>query len=200
MKNLMMYASLLILITSCGELSYKRGAGVTDLEKDKSTCKAQGRETYEDCLSRKGWSTKNLSELNLFENLTLKNTTSTNLEIIKIGDTKAIAQPEVQSVKIGPVEATQPIDNNNPVVVAKEQTVETDSAQPAPQPVAPSKVYVVNSWWKAGVRDNAFSTDASACSASLGDEHKPNYTKQTFTAAFLVCMRDKNWKAFIKQN
>lgn len=205
MKNLIAYLTMLMLLTSCGELSYKRGAGVADLEKDKSTCQTQSNDPYEKCLTEKGWSTQNLSELSLFETLSLKSATPTNLDKIEISASEVAAQTSVQAEKVDSVPITENVNIENSATKEKPQTAMQNTAQlnekstiKTPSPVAPTDIYVVNSWWKLGAKSDAFSTDSAACSVSLGNDHLPNHAQQTYTAAFLVCMRDKNWKALVK--
>lgn len=211
MKNTMGYLIMLLHLSSCGELSYKRGAGPTTLESDKKICISQSSANLENCLASKGWTSKNLSELSFFEELQLQNPSSINLDKIEVSDGKLVPQTagtenrhSSKNVDIEnainvdkPQLAVQQASNvaSKPISTAKLETVEH-----IPKLVSPTHIYTVSSWWKLGTKSDAFYLDASECNAKLGASHSPNHAQQKYTAGFLVCMRDKKWKALVKQN
>ncbi len=68
-------------------------------------------------------------------------------------------------------------------------------AQPATQPKDPMDIFLVGSWWSIGKGPDALKVDTNECVAKLGEEHRPDSVSLKTTRGFLVCMREKNWRA-----
>lgn len=196
MKNLILIVPLIVLVTACGELSYKRGASVADLERDKSACKTMDDDetALKSCLVAKGWSLQNLQEASQFESLSVEQGDVIN-EQNKIAPIATIqieaSQPDSRGSSVKPMP-------ENASTQMKAQKTEPESRLVAPKPIAATDLYIVTSWWKLGAKNDGFSQDSESCHISLGELHAPNHALQQYTAAFLVCMRDKHWKASAK--
>jgi len=92
MKNLLLNIALLTMLASCGELSYKTGAGAVDLERDKNLCKTnQSNVELSSCLEAKGWAMKNLNEISLFDHLSLKEDVDDSKGASKVQSTQALS-------------------------------------------------------------------------------------------------------------
>ena len=67
MKKLLWMAALAVMVSGCGELSYKRGASTQDLEAAKAACQSAGSDkAAEQCLEDNGWTVKKLDDIDLF--------------------------------------------------------------------------------------------------------------------------------------
>ncbi len=53
----LLMSTLLLTLTACGELSYKRGASATDFQQEKKSCATEyeGEADVESCLAKSGW-------------------------------------------------------------------------------------------------------------------------------------------------
>lgn len=221
MQKQLLIVTLLSFTTSCGELSFKRGAGGADLARDKSLCKTnQSNIELNTCLEAKGWALKNLNEISLFENLKLTAKPSEALSkdavpidrlqpIHSVTESKRslmLASPKQQNTvdtEHGYVETMiadsidLKLDASTSSKAAKAEVLSETNLQ---QPILanPLDQFIINAWWKLGARDHAFAKDAEACHERLGDSHAPNHLLQQYSAAFLICMREKEWKAAAK--
>jgi hypothetical protein len=56
---------LVVLLSGCGELAYKRGASSSDLEAAKKSCREKGPDpaALEKCMADRGWLVQNLSRM-----------------------------------------------------------------------------------------------------------------------------------------
>ncbi len=206
MKNLLLNIALLTMLASCGELSYKTGAGAVDLERDKNLCKTnQSNVELSSCLEAKGWAMKNLNEISLFDHLSLKEDVDDSKGASKVQSTQALSIEKIalENTTLKPQDA-HPIETRQTKKSEDFSVAQSGATEANPTNISEVKKAVtanatdqfkVNSWWKLGAKNNAFSEDSAACHAKLGEEHAPNNALQQYTAAFLICMRDKNWKA-----
>lgn len=159
-----------LLLASCGEFSFKRGAGVADLEMAKRQCAAEsGGAGLAACLKRQGWIVGNLQKPALDED-----------------------EPVLR--------ATYREDPRGPAAAEPSATApasKTPANQPAPPPVAsnPLDIYRVNSWWKAGGSPAALEADTAQCVRMLGEAHRPDRTSGNSTRGLLHCMRGHGWYA-----
>jgi hypothetical protein len=209
MKNLLLNIAVLTMLASCGELSYKTGAGAADLARDKNMCKTnQSNVELASCLEAKGWAMKNLNEISLFDNLAIKDDTEGVNAVSGVGAHQVLP---IEKIELENTTAKSQHTSVTETHQTKESEVlnETQSAETAINIISASQIkefvkanandqFKVNSWWKLGAKNNAFSKDSAACYAKLGEEHAPKHALQQYTAAFLICMRDKDWKAAAK--
>lgn len=175
---------LSLLLSACGELSYKRGASHADLESARKTCQAeQSSVATETCLQNSGWTVQKLDSMEVFDETVLKKPTETSAS-----DNAALVAAQT------PVQLANNTENNKPAATVKTAS-KPAYVKPAVTPSDPLDTFVVGAWWKFGGSDNAFKTDSNSCVNTLGEAHKPISSTQTVTAGFIVCMREKGWKA-----
>ena len=175
---------LCLLLSACGELSYKRGATSADLENARKNCQQeQASVATETCLQNSGWTVQKLDSMEVFEEIVLKKPTE--------APTSANA-PVAEAVVTTPIAniAEKSTENINQVAA-----VEASPLKPTISPSDPLDTFVVSAWWKFGASADRFRADSNSCVSTLGEAHKPNASTQTATAGFIVCMREKGWKA-----
>ena len=171
-------------LNACGELSYKRGASVAQLESTRQACQAKHTDSdIEKCMEANGWT---IQKLDSFEIMT---ETSANTDEEKA---EKIQNTEHEKSMVSGENTTTP-DNPNAKDITK-------PIKPAKKKATsnPLDTFVVPSWWKTGVKPDSFKTDSNACVEKLGEAHKPDGKTQTVTYAFIGCMAEKGWKAFKK--
>ncbi len=193
MKSLVLTLFAALFLNACGELSYKRGAGVADLENTKRTCQSKGSEiAIEKCLEDNGWTVQKLDKLDLFAEPSISDTS---------------IKSDIQTTEEAANLNTENSDKN---IVSKDKTAAanatTHSSNTSPNQLKnttqtnPLDIYTVNSWWKTGVNADAFKSDSNLCVAKLGEAHKPDSKTQRVTAGFIICMKEKGWRAIKKLN
>ena len=174
MKKIVWTTLLMLLISGCGELSYKRGASTQDLEAAKRACQSAGSEkAAEQCLRDQGWTVKKLDDAELFATVGVSPDNR---------NPSAVTTPEFVPV----IPAATP----SPPTAAASAT-----SAPVPPPASPLDIYTISSWWKIGADREALAADTNDCVATLGSAHKPNAMTQQVTRGFVVCMHAKGWKA-----
>lgn len=177
-----------LLISGCGELSYKRGATVDDLESARKSCRSAGDEkSAEKCLEDRGWVVKKLDDMDLFA------TASASPDNRKLGIDQTTNPP-------APAAGTRNIPPEkpramNPGTGKDPAAVDSPSASVPPPPADPLDTYTVSSWWKMGAGREAMEANTNECVAQLGEAHKPDQKTQQVTRGFVVCMHGKGWKA-----
>ena len=183
MNKFLWMVMLALLVSGCGQLSYKRGASTQDLDAAKKACMASGSEkAAEQCLADQGWTVKKLDDMDLFASVGVSADNR---------NPSAFVTPEfVPVVPAQPAAAAQP-----PGATAASVQPPAAPAAPPPKPSSPLDVYTISSWWKMGANREALAADTDDCVATLGAAHKPNDTKQQVTRGFVVCMHAKGWKA-----
>ena len=199
MHKILGLMAVVILVTACGEFSYKRGATVTQLENTRQSCQAKGSaDAVKKCMEDKGWT---IQQLDSFEIFTVNEPDSDEQkEVVAAENSSELSAENAQQS-----EATQA------VVAHKQQKIESStksSVKPDSKTSIKSKTkvassnpldtYVVSSWWKSGVRPDAFQVDSNMCVEKLGEAHKPIGKTQTVTVGFISCMNEKGWKALKK--
>lgn len=192
MHKILGLMATVILITACGEFSYKRGANVAQLENTRQSCQAKGNaDAIKKCMEDNGWTIQKLDSFEIFTENEPKSDEQS--EVVAAENTTDLTIENVQ--KNGTTET---------VVADKQQTAPKPSVKSSAKPktkVAPTNpldTYVVSSWWKSGVRPDAFQIDSNMCVEKLGEAHKPIGKTQTVTVGFISCMSGKGWKALKK--
>jgi hypothetical protein len=176
MKN-MLFVPLLacLLLSACGEFSYKRGATAADLEKSRDTCKASGMSdaAVKKCLEDQGWFVHDLSDMDpvavLMPNEDNRSTGSQ-------GDVAAAA-------------AATMVESGSPAAA----NATSDSATPAPPVKSMMDKFKVTSWWKRGAGRTELADATNQCVAELGEEHRPDPVTQYTTRGLLICLRKSGW-------
>lgn len=188
MKSVLGAALFAVLMSGCGELSYKRGASPQDLEAARKTCASAGSETAVDrCLEEQGWVVKQLDDLELFATASV---TADPRQPVPASDAPA-AEPSGSKAEAGAARSG-PADRTAGKSTA---TAGSHHNSPPPAPVSPMDTYIVSSWWKTGAGRDSLETDTRACVDQLGVAHQPDHRTQRVTRGLVVCMHDKGWKA-----
>jgi len=196
MHKILGLIAITTVITACGEFSYKRGANVAQLENTRQSCQAKGSaEAVKKCMEDNGWTIKELDSFEIFTEAEPESDEQS--EVVATENASELTTENAQ--KTGAAET---------VVADKQQTNVESNAKPTTKPsvkpkrkVAPSNpldTFVVSSWWKSGVRPDAFQVDSNMCVEKLGEAHKPIGKTQTVTVGFISCMNEKGWKALKK--
>ena len=126
MKKLLWMAVLPLMVSGCGELSYKRGASTQDLEAAKAACQSAGSEkAAEQCLEDKGWTVKKLDDVDLFAT--------------------AAVSPDNRNPSVFTIPAFVPVTPAQPAALAPAATAMSAAAAPVVEkPAAASKASVAN--------------------------------------------------------
>ena len=188
MHKMLGLIAIATLVTACGEFSYKRGANVAQLENTRQSCQAKvNAEAVEKCMKDNGWTIQKLDSFEIFTEAEPKSDEQSEVETAE--NTSDLTTENAQ--KTGVTET---------VVADKQQTATNPSAKPKTKVASsnPLDTYVVSSWWKSGVRPDAFQVDSNMCVEKLGEAHKPIGKTQTVTVGFISCMNEKGWKALKK--
>ena len=140
MKKFLVMAMLALLVSGCGELSYKRGASTQDLESAKRACRSAGSEkAAEQCLQDQGWTVKKLDDVDLFATVGVSPDTR---------NPSVVTTPEFV-----PVIPAATVAAGAKTAVAEKATPQLPTAAPSapvPPPASPLDIYTISSWWKMG--------------------------------------------------
>jgi len=171
MNKIPIITLLALLVTGCGEFAYKRGASAKDLEASKKICQNSGSSaSIEKCLEDNGWIVQ-------------------KLDGIGVPDSELFA---TASVTPDNRQSSTPSANTSATTSNKDATQVKEDA--LVRPVNNLEIYKITSWWKMGAGQNMLEADIKACTDTLGVEHQPNRTTQTFTRGFALCMYQKGWR------
>lgn len=178
-----------ILVTACGEFSYKRGASVAQLENTRQSCQAKSTDiAIEKCMEDNGWTIQQLDSFEIFTEAEPKNDEQS--EVVAAENTSELS-----------TENAQKTSDSQAVVADKPQRSNITNTSKTKTKTTPSNLldtYVVSSWWKTGVKPDAFKMDSNMCVEKLGEAHKPEGKTQTVTVGFITCINEKGWKALKK--
>ncbi|MDP2248705.1 MAG: hypothetical protein Q8J65_11275 [Nitrosomonadales bacterium] len=188
MKNILLKPNTyLILMTciglsACGEFSYKRGASATDLQQTKQACqtKFQEESAVEKCLAENGWIVRDFEK----EDPLMAVSFVDNNRMLDQGK----SETEVTEKDSGSTSNSGSSESQGNLPQAK------TNGQPA-KPKDPMDIFLVSSWWSIGKGPEALKVDTNECVAKLGEEHRPDSVSLKTTRGFLICMREKNWRA-----
>ncbi len=186
LKKLWWIGLAALLLSGCGEISYKRGASPADLESARKTCRASGDEKSVDkCLEEQGWVIRKPDDMDLFATIVPSN----DARLPAADPAKPFAVPAPAGAVILPGAAAP--------AQAKPPGSEPVAAAPKPPP-GPMDLYTVASWWKIGAGREALEADMGACVKDLGEAHQPNAKTQQVTRGLVICLHDKGWKALLQ--
>ncbi|WP_047540455.1 hypothetical protein [Methylotenera versatilis] len=187
-KNVWLMA-ITIALTACGEFSYKRGANVAQLENTRQTCQAKSSDVaIEKCMEDSGWTIQKLDSFEIFTETSVEDESQNDVQATEVASNLDSENTEKSSAS-QVVVADKPQQSNN---------TNTSKAKTKAAPSNPLDTHVVSSWWKTGVKPDAFKTDSNMCVEKLGEIHKPEGKTQTVTVGFITCMNEKGWKALKK--
>lgn len=202
-RMLLINTVLAILVTSCGgTFSYKRGAGPQALYTAQSSCEAiakDDKKAMEECLEAQGWSVYQFDDMDLFAEASESTEANGGREIdsafVTVDKPQKIEAAPVETAPIAPAPPSEKTTKVEPITektTSPQKAVATKTSKPKPSPY---KTYRVSSWWQWGAGQQALERDLTACESSLGEKHKPDFSKQLVTRGFVVCMYKKGWKA-----
>lgn len=156
-----------VLLSGCGEVAYKTGAGADALQADQHQCKQMpgGPAAYKSCMNAKGWA---IADLDASPSQTYA--------------------PVPRPAAGMPAMAAAPVPGAPPSAMA---SAPKDTTPPAADPMAPVPITAWVRFGGGGPQD-----DIDACVAKLGPANAPDKTHKTVTAALLSCMRDAGWRGF----
>lgn len=218
-NKLILIIGVSMFISACGEISYKRGASVRDIENAHAACRGVSEEDFSACLQKQGWEIQKFDDSELFAEASVtdnrgmpaEKTKSSEAEIAEQAtgaspfviaeatENKHTPSADTQTLKGKITEDTSATNTtNNPApagnTTAHITTKETKVAKKT-APVDPLKTYKINSWWKFGGTPAHLKTDTNQCVAALGEAHQPDMATQTYTRGLIECLHKNGWKA-----
>jgi hypothetical protein len=217
-NKLILIIGLSMLISACGEVSYKRGASVRDIDNAHAACRGVPEEDFSACLQKQGWEIQKFDDSELFAEASVIDnrgmpagkTKSTEDEIAEeaTAESSFVIAGTTEN-KVAPNVDTQTLKNKNTDVASAKAntTAEPDAIdaskamQQEPKrakktaPVDPLKTYKINSWWKFGGTPAHLKTDTNQCVDALGEAHQPDMATQTYTRGLIECLHKNGWKA-----
>jgi hypothetical protein len=195
-KIILLIIMLPTIISACGEVSYKRGASVRDVENAHAACRGVTEAEFSSCLEKQGWEIQKFDDSDLFAETSVTDNRGTApansdksafVTIEESGKTQNIAVQKEADLNKPNEDSTTTVEKSTPSVTAEKK--------PSPAPVDPLKTYKINSWWKFGGTPAQLKTDQSQCVANLGDAHQPDMSTQTYTRGLIECLHKNGWKA-----
>lgn len=169
------------LLSACGgEFSYKRGAGVDELEDQKSLCKKQSltEEALGECLRENGW------------------------VVVDLDNDAPLLGHSLKSRKIlNPISTSYKKASNDPFADSTEAALTDESTEVTAEvePQNPTDMIKVNSWWKAGAGADELKRDGADCLQTLSEPHSANENYSEVTLGLAYCMQDKGWRVLLAQ-
>ncbi len=157
------------LLSGCGEIAYKTGAGADALQADQHECKltAGGPTAYKSCMNAKGWAIADLDA----------------------GPSQTYAPAPKPAAGMPAMAATSPPGAPPSTMAPGAAPAPIDAAPPAADPTTPVQI---TAWVKFG--GGGPQADIDACVAKLGPGNAPDKVHKTVTVALLACMRDAGWR------
>lgn len=200
---------LSILTSACGEVSYKRGASVRDVENAHKACRGVDESAFSECLKKQGWEIQKFDDSDLFAEVSVTDNRGTppaksdQSAFVEVQDNDsshhATSKDKIESKTTPSAESPENSDiGKTPELTtpSKETVAETKTAsKPTPAPVDPLKTYKINSWWKFGGTPEHLKRDKNNCIATLGEAHQPDMATQTYTRGLIECLHKSGWKA-----
>lgn len=165
-----------LIMSGCGELSYKRGANLNDLGITKKTCAANNanQTEIEKCLADNGWFVHDLGSSDDLD------VTDPVIEVAVNNDNRRIDAPLEISDKNRANANNSASNSNSPVTNIKKSA-------------DPMDIYKISSWWKIGGNASSLQLAINECIATLGEAHRPNSETRQVTRGMLLCMKEKGW-------
>lgn len=206
-KKPLIIIALAIVQIACGEISYKRGASVRDIETAHKACRGVPESAFSDCLQKQGWEIQKFDDSDLFAEVSVTDNRGTppakaeqsafvevqeNTNTNSVVENKTTPKNNAAQTEIGEVSKSSEVTTTVTKASVAEGKV---AAQPSPTPVDPLKTYNINSWWKFGGTHAHLKKDQSECVAKLGEVHQPNMATQTYTRGLIECLHKNGWKA-----
>lgn len=195
-KKRLIIIALAIIEVACGEVSYKRGASVRDIESAHKACRGVPESAFSDCLQKQGWEVQKFDDSELFAETSVtdnRGTPPAKHEKTMEEELQETAQPRNSVERATPATATSKTQSETSVADTK--PTPSPMVKPAPAPVDPLKTYKINSWWKFGGTPAQLKADQTSCVTTLGEAHQPDMATQTYTRGLIECLHKNGWKA-----
>lgn len=195
--RLLTYVGLIVLLTGCGELSYKQGGSQQEIDRAHQACRGSG-DQLSACLAEHGWKKP---KVDAFDPLFATIEATDNREA-----TQTKPSPFIELSKDSAAKRESAAVAKKPQATAAATAPENAQATPAKELAAeaaphstindgPDVVYSINSWWKMGAFPDQLKRDQVACEKKLGPAYLPDYKTQTYKRAFVACMHESGWMA-----
>jgi hypothetical protein len=159
-----------LMMSACGELSYKRGASANDLTQSKQSCQAENTTptAINNCMVAHGWTVHNLDETQRLDSELVAEA------FINPDNRQIISRPPTAANKLATDQAAQPITTK--------------------KIAGPMDIFIISSWWKLGGGADNLKQSTAECVSILGEEHNPKQNTRAVTRGLLLCMKDKGWR------
>ncbi len=181
-KNSALAIASLLILTACGEVSFKRGAGPDQYARDKSLCQknnTQGDQVQK-CMEGSGWSVAKLDKIDL-DLVAVAHPEDNQRTVIKKDEDNS----KSETVKTNP-EINQPKSKESSTSLSnKEETIV-------------NKNFKISSWWKMGGSDDQSKSAIKACSAELNETPIVDSNYKVYSRDFLICMKKAGWSGLRK--
>ena len=186
-------------LSGCGEFSYKRGAGVADLQLAKKDCQARYEDAVliEKCLEDSGWIVRDFDKEDPLIAVAFvdNNRSLENPAQAAFSTATPVAQDTALPAASSAVAVLATPDAPQPGPATRTVTPSAPPEKPPAPPKDPMDIFLVSSWWKIGKGPDALKTDTNECVSRLGEQHRPDSATLRTTRGFLICMREKGWRA-----
>ena len=175
-----------LMLTGCGEVVFKRGAGPGSMASAQSACRASTKDeqAYIACMEGEGYLVKGSQDSVFVDGPDTAAGSGKSL-----GD--ALFVPGTAAVTAAAAKAEPPA-----TPVAKTATpapVVAPAAVPAPA-LDPLEQVDVASWWKLGGSPDQLKAAQDRCVASLGNAHRPDSAGTKVTRAMIGCLKEAGWR------
>ena len=181
-RNSLLALIVSLTLTSCGEVSFKRGAGPDQYARDKSLCQKSNTQVdqVQKCMEDSGWSVAKLDKIDL--------------------DLVAVAHPEDNQRK-----GIKKDENSS-----KSETLNTNqqengvgniqsSFEPSKhEDIILNKTFKISSWWKMGGSDDPLKVGIKSCSEELNETPIVDSNFKIYSRDFLICMKKFGWSGLRK--
>ncbi len=207
LKKIILIIVLPLAASGCGEVSYKRGASVRDVETAHAACRGVSESEFSNCLQQQGWEIQKFDDSDLFAETSVTDNRGTPpekaeksafVEVQAATNTNSVVESEAaQTIQLEQTKQTAASNTNEATTSPASATVveAKTTTKTTPTPVDPLKTYKINSWWKFGGTPAHLKTDQSNCVATLGEAHQPDMSTQTYTRGLIECLHKNGWKA-----
>lgn len=189
-KKSALIIALTTITIACGEVSYKRGASVRDVENAHAACRGVAESDFSNCLEKQGWEIQKFDDSDLFAETSVTDNRGTpptkteessfvemqeNTHAQNAVENKEVQSKQMQKAENSAANSPETVISTTAGTVVAENTLK----KPAPTPVDPLKTYKINSWWKFGGTPTQLKADQTACVTTLGEAHQPDMATQT---------------------
>ena len=181
-RNSLLALIVSLTLTSCGEVSFKRGAGPDQYARDKSLCQKSNTQVdqVQKCMEDSGWSVAKLDKIDL-DLVAVAHPEDNQRTVIKKDEDNS----KSETVKTNP-EINQPKSKESSTSLSnKEETIV-------------NKNFKISSWWKMGGSDDQLKVGIKSCSEELNETPIVDSNFKIYSRDFLICMKKFGWSGLRK--